>query len=137
MNHFNIRVYGILINLQQEVLLSNETYKGFSLTKFPGGGLEFGEGLLDCLKREWKEELDIDIQIKKHFYTTDFFQISAFDPESQVISIYYIVQADNEEIDFNKCNEHAYHWISMKNLSIQDVTMPIDKIVVSQLLNMI
>ena len=57
----NIRVYGILINSQKEVLLSDEKYRDVEFTKFPGGGLEWGEGTKETLIREFQEELDIII----------------------------------------------------------------------------
>jgi hypothetical protein len=40
---FNIRVYGILINEQKQVLVADEFIRGNYYTKFPGGGLEFGK----------------------------------------------------------------------------------------------
>src|ERR1044071_8676230 len=94
---FNLRVYGILINDKKQVLVSDEFIRGSFYTKFPGGGLEFGEGTRDCLKREFKEELDLDVTVGDHLYTTDYFQMSAFKPTDQIISIYYFVTA-NEEI---------------------------------------
>jgi ADP-ribose pyrophosphatase YjhB (NUDIX family) len=87
---FNVRVYGILINEQQQVLVSDELIRGGYFTKFCGGGLEFGEGTRDCLKREFKEEMNLDVSVGKHLYTTDFFQESAFSRGQQIISIYYL-----------------------------------------------
>ena len=55
MKRFNVRVYGIYITPQQQILLSDERIGDFCFTKFPGGGLEFGEGLHEALIREWKE----------------------------------------------------------------------------------
>src|SRR5438067_57377 len=89
---FNVRVYGILIK-EESVLITDECVYGQLITKFPGGGLQFGEGLIDCLKREFREELEMDIEVANHFYTTDFFQSSAFNEKQQVISIYYLVKA--------------------------------------------
>ncbi|MFN3529962.1 MAG: NUDIX domain-containing protein [Bacteroidia bacterium] len=89
---FTIRIYGILISQNNELLISEEWYKNMKFTKFPGGGLELGEGSIDCLKREFKEELGLEIQVTSHFYTTDFFVVSAFNPEVQVLSVYYMVQ---------------------------------------------
>lgn len=88
---FNIRVYGLLINENQEILVSDEQEYGMQFTKFPGGGLEYGEGIIDGLKREFIEECSLEIDIVNHFYTTDFFVKSAFN-ESQIISVYYVVQ---------------------------------------------
>ena len=90
---FNIRVYGILSEPERGVLVSDEFIRGGYYTKFPGGGLEFGEGTRDCLKREFMEEMNLPVLVKEHLYTTDFFQMSAFNPEHQIISIYYFVQA--------------------------------------------
>src|SRR6188508_794273 len=92
MPNFNIRVYGILINDKKQVLVADEYIRGGYYTKFPGGGLEFGEGTRDCLKRELKEELGIEAVIGDHIYTTDYYQVSAFRPEDQIISIYYFAK---------------------------------------------
>ncbi|MFT3903675.1 MAG: NUDIX hydrolase [Niabella sp.] len=88
---FNIRVYGILLNEKKQVLVSDEKiYKdNLNVTKFPGGGLELGEGPIDCIIRECKEEMNADVEVLEHLYTTDFFQPSAFNDEHQIISIYY------------------------------------------------
>ncbi len=144
---FNIRVYGILINLLNQILLSDELIKGKHYTKFPGGGLEFGEGIADCLIREFKEETNLDIKIDEHFYTTDFFQVSAFNPAHQIISVYYKVKVDdgfelikhfeniNQETQLQKENNNAevFKWIDLNKLSENDVSLPIDKLVVKLL----
>src|SRR6476661_9175381 len=93
MNRFNVRVYGVLKNSANEVLVSDELIRGNYYTKFPGGGLEFGEGTRDCLKREFLEEMNLKVEVQEHLYTTDFFQMSAFNPDHQIISIYYKVKA--------------------------------------------
>jgi 8-oxo-dGTP diphosphatase len=90
---FNVRVYGILINEKKQVLVSDEFIRGNYYTKFPGGGLESGEGTRDCLKREFMEEMNLKVEIGDHIYTTDFYQRSAFNPEHQIISIYYYAKA--------------------------------------------
>jgi ADP-ribose pyrophosphatase YjhB (NUDIX family) len=92
---FNIRVYGLWIQ-DGMLLINEELVMGRKIIKLPGGGLQWGEGTEDCLKREWVEELGIDIEVGAHFYTTHFFQASAFD-NSQVISIYYLVSANKPE----------------------------------------
>ena len=74
MQRFNIRVYGILINVQKQVLLSDEFIRGNYYTKFPGGGLEFGEGTRDCLKREFKEEMDLETLLKTYFASNEKLQ---------------------------------------------------------------
>lgn len=123
---FNIRVYGIWIH-NNKVLVNEELVRERKIIKFPGGGLHWGEGIKDCLIREWKEELNIDIEVLNHFYTTDFFQASAFD-NSQVISIYYLVTGIVPgTIVNNEPNERTY-WMDIKDISADTFTLPIDKI---------
>ncbi len=140
MKRFNIRVYGIWINGKQEILVSDERIGDFKFTKFPGGGLEFGEGIKDCLIREWKEELNIDIEVGNHIYTTDFFQLSAFDQTSQIISIYYnvrpmdakpLIDLREKVFDFhgNGHEEITFRQLPLQQFSAMDVSLPIDKIV--------
>src|SRR5215470_8387227 len=139
---FNIRVYGILINEQKQVLVSDEYIRGSYYTKFPGGGLELGEGTRDCLKREFKEEMDLNVKIGDHIYTTDFYQRSAFNPAHQIISIYYFAEAlepiraplRNKPFDFDerelkmyqeKGETETFRFIDWGNFSEETVTLPI------------
>ena len=147
---FNLRVYGILLGENREILVSDEFIRGNQYTKFPGGGLEFGEGTRDCLKREFKEEMNLEVLVTDHLYTTDFFQMSAFNPEHQIISIYYKVEA-LEEIrvplrtrlfDFDEAQMEVYRktgetetfrFIPWDFFSAESVTLPIDKVVATLL----
>lgn len=130
---FNIRVYGIWLQ-NERVLVSEEVIKGTTFVKFPGGGLELGEGIQDCLRREWQEELGMDIRVLGHFYTTDFYQPSLFD-DTQVISIYYKIQPihpDNYIINRNE-HEHSY-WVKLTDITKDTFSLPIDKRVAQMLL---
>jgi len=122
---FNIRVYGICI-ANDKLLVNEEIIRGKKIIKFPGGGLQWGEGTTDCLKREWKEELNVDIEVKTHFYTTDFFQASAFD-DSQVISIYYLVTAEVPGTIINSEPNERTYWMDLKDTSADTFTLAIDK----------
>src|SRR6187200_2802460 len=92
-NKVTIRVYGILTDENKRVLLSDEFIRGDYYTKFPGGGLELGEGTRDCLRREFMEEMNLRVEVGQHIYTTDFYQMSAFNPADQIIAIYYFAKA--------------------------------------------
>lgn len=143
---FNIRVYGILINENKQVLVTDEFIRGNYYTKFCGGGMEFGEGTIDCLKREFMEEMHLKIEVISHLYTTDFFQKSAFHPQQQIISIYYRVKAlepitvplRSKPFDFDEQQLKVYaemqmtetfRFINWEEFSANSVTLPIDKVV--------
>ncbi|MCX6320086.1 MAG: NUDIX domain-containing protein [Bacteroidetes bacterium] len=146
MSLFNIRVYGILINEARQVLVSDELIRGSYITKFPGGGLEFGEGSRDCLRREFLEEMNLRVEVGDHIYTTDFFQLSAFNPSHQIISIYYAAHAlepinvpiRTKPFDFDeaqlkiyeeKKETETFRFIDHHEFSPDHLTLPIDKIV--------
>lgn len=131
-DRFNIRVYGIWVQ-DERVLVSEEEIRGKEYIKFPGGGLELGEGIIQCLKREWVEELDMEIEVLEHFYTTDHFQASAFD-KSQVISIYYMVKPIHPDIYIinRNENEHSY-WVKLTDMNETTFSLPIDKKVAKML----
>ena len=143
---FNIRVYGILSGINGEILVSDELIRGNQYSKFPGGGLEFGEGTRDCLVREFQEEMSLSVKVTDHLYTTDFFQMSAFNPEHQIISIYYRVEALEEikvplraqMFDFDEAQMEVYRktgetetfrFIPWEEFSEESVSLPIDKVV--------
>lgn len=142
MSYFNVRVYGLLINQHNEVLVSDEEEYGFRFSKFPGGGLELGEGLIDGLKREFVEECEADVDVLSHFYTTDFYEKSAFN-DSQLISVYYLVKektplqlAFKDTIyDFDGEGEllQAFRWVKIEDLDLESITFKTDK-TVAQLL---
>lgn len=138
---FNIRVYGIPL-YEGRALVTDEHRFGKSFTKFVGGGLEFGEGTIDCLKREFSEELSLNIDGTEHFYTTDFFQASAFHHRNQIISIYYLIRKfDPEKIPHTTTvndfvpeeRAQCFRWIALKDLSEKDMSFPIDKVVAKML----
>ena len=137
MSYFNVRVYGLLVNDKNELLLSDEQFNSFMFTKFPGGGVELGEGLIDALKREFIEECNLEIEIVSHFYTTDFYEKSSFN-DSQVISVYYLVKAvqpiylnfKSLVFDFDEGEEQAFRWVNLHALSPNEVTFRTDKTVI-------
>lgn len=136
---FNVRVYGLLVQ-DGKVLVTDEIRGGTKMTKFPGGGLEFGEGLADGLKREFKEELNIDVKIGELFYINDFLQVSSFNPKDQLILVYYSVKVKCGEIkstkipfNFETEEPQCFRWLDVDQLMENDFTFPIDKEVVKKL----
>ncbi len=147
---FNVRVYGILIDDQARLLVSDEFIRGAYITKLPGGGLEIGEGTREGLAREFMEEANLNISVGEHFYTTDFFQISAFNNTDQIISIYYLVHSDKTEtiitkqkaFDFlpdqvadEKGTAEHLRWVPLSELREETMTLPIDKVAIKLLLS--
>lgn len=134
---FNIRVYGLVINEMAQILLSDEYMLDMKMTKFPGGGLQFGEGPEDCLKREVIEELGQEIEIIEHVYTTGFFQRALFFEDNQLISIYYRIRLKElsriktsvRPFDFPEDvnGSQSFRWADLAALPEEALTFAIDR----------
>lgn len=141
---FTIRVYGLLTKPPDLVLVTDELRFGTAMTKFPGGGLELGEGTRTCLEREFMEELGVKISTLEHFYTTDYYQETALTTKPmQLISIYYFVESDQTEgiktveqafaFESHQEGEQVFRWISIRDAHPSEITFPIDKLVFEML----
>ena len=131
-NKINIRVYAIYLNEKNELMALDERYAGEKLIKLPGGGLEFGEGTIECLHREFAEELNLKIEVLEHFYTQEDFLVSRFRENEQLLTIYYTVNILNLE-DLNILDDSIENvkWISLHEEN--PLPLPIDKIVFQKL----
>lgn len=144
MASFNIRVYGILLNPDGGVLISDEFERNTRFTKFPGGGMEIGESTIEALKREFMEECSMEIKVGKHLYTTDFYVRSIFN-DSQVISIYYQVfnvypielGIKTRVFDFEGTGEtlQSFRWVLLKDLTPEMMTFETEKKMVEILIS--
>ena len=134
-SRFNIRVYALII-FKNNILLSRELIQNELIYKFPGGGVELGEGFVDALQREAKEEMGQHLNHITHFYTTDFFQRSSFDSSEQLISVYFTASLSKHFINRLKMplkDQPVFEWKTLVDLNEEDLHFPIDK----KVLNMI
>jgi ADP-ribose pyrophosphatase YjhB (NUDIX family) len=128
----NIRVYAIYLNEKNELMALDEGYAGEKLIKLPGGGLEFGEGTIECLHREFAEELNLKIEVLEHFYTQEDFLVSRFRENEQLLTIYYTVNILNlDELKILDESIENVKWISLHEEN--PLPLPIDKIVFEKL----
>jgi len=134
MTPFNVRIYGLLVH-ENRLLIIREPFAGMIIDKFPGGGLEFGEGTRDCLKREFKEELNLEIEVLEHIYTQDFFLASRFDEKEQILMIYYKVTAkDIAQLEILDSDIQALIWKDLNEVTTKDLSLPTDKLVLEMVL---
>lgn len=141
-SRFNIRVY-LVIRMNGKLLLSDERIKGGHYVKLPGGGLEYGEGPIDCAKREALEELGQEVEIKRHLHTTEEFVQSAFYEDDQVIAIYYEAEfkespkfwVSEEHHDYvgNGEDEESFRWVDWDSLEESHMSFPTDQALIRKL----
>jgi 8-oxo-dGTP diphosphatase len=142
--NFVIRVYGVIINNRNEVLITDEFQLNREMTKFPGGGLLFGEGPVDCLRREFSEECNgQEIKNIRHFYTTDYFQKALFYKNHQLISIYYMAdlklplrfKISEKPFDFDTMlnGNQSFRWLNLASATSDMLSFPVDQLVLAKL----
>ena len=132
MKPFNVRVYAFLEH-EGKILVIHEPFQGKLIYKFPGGGLVFGEGTRDCLIREFKEELNLEVEITEHLYTQDFFMANAFDSSEQIILIYYIARTTAESLEKLEVLDddiEALIWAKVEDLNPDDFSLAADKVAI-------
>ena len=136
MRMFNIRVYGVAVH-QGNVLVCREPFQGYLVTKFPGGGLEFGEGPEQTLIREMMEETGQSIELLSHLYTTGFFVASLRDPREQLISIYYrmtLPLPEKLQAMSQDGQPVLFEWLDLNAIAAHDFDLPADRFVAEQFL---
>lgn len=140
---YTIRVYMLIVNERLEILLSDEYQLDMKMVKFPGGGMEYGEGSIDCLQREAMEEFGQSLANIRHFYTTDYYQKALFFDDHQLISIYYLadltrqlrIRVSDRPFDFPELinGQQSFRWVSLKDIQEKDLTFPVDRKVIGLL----
>lgn len=136
-----VRCYALICNDLDEVLISDEKQGEWTFTKFPGGGLEFGEGIKECVQRELKEELNLECEVGELFYVNDFFQASALHTNKQLIAFYFLVTLNTRNTDYRTNYEvpildegEKQRWVKIDELNEEMFTFPIDRLVVKKLI---
>ena len=133
-DRFNIRVYGLLI-FENQLMILKEPYAGEILYKFPGGGLEFGEGVIECLEREFLEELNLKITKTHHFYTQEGFLASKFRKNEQLLTVYYMVEVESiTELKLLDNSIEEVIWCDLNKYQKSPLILPIDQLVWDKLL---
>lgn len=130
-NSINVRVYAACIK-DKKVFTLFEEYVGEKLIKLPGGGLEFGEGTIECLKREFAEELNLEIENIQHLYTQEDFIISKFKQNQQLLTVYYTADIKDESaLKIMDATIEKAEWISLAEEN--PFNLPVDRIVFEKL----
>ena len=150
LRRFNVRVYFFLLDRplignrpdpESQVLLSDEFLSGKNCTKWPGGGLEFGEGPQDCAHREALEELGQDICLGPLIHATGNFVRSSWRGEEQVLCQYYLAtlkeppafRVSAQPFDYPSPNVESFRWTPLHSVTQEDLSFEVDRDALSTL----
>ena len=126
---FSPGVCAVITNTKDQILLHKRTdCKKWSL---PGGKMKIGESISDCCRRELKEEMNIDIKIKKiiGIYTSpdcifDFGKGYIFQP----FVVAFLCTSIKDNFTINKESIDA-QWFNQDEISSLDLVPYVDKII--------
>lgn len=76
--------------------------------EFPGGKVEEGESFEDCLKRELKEELDMEVEVKGHFLTVNH------DYDGFSIELISFI-CDYKNTSYRMSDHDKFAWVKISN----------------------
>ncbi|WP_210489103.1 NUDIX domain-containing protein [Rufibacter aurantiacus] len=115
-----IRVCGLLV--QEDTLLLARHKAAFGEGNYwmpPGGGLDFGEKVKDCLRREFLEETGLEVEVGRFLYLNEFLR-----PPLHAIELFFEVRLVSGTLALGTDPEHEAHaqlLEEVKFLSIRDM----------------
>lgn len=120
-----MRVNGILIQDEALLLVQLKSPVNDELVWMPpGGGLEFGESMEACLKREFKEESGLDIEMGSLGFVNELVS-----PPFHAVECYFNVKrtggdlrlGNDPELEKNNQLLKDLQWVALQNLSEKKV----------------
>jgi 8-oxo-dGTP diphosphatase len=123
MKHLIIKVaeYAIILNTKSEFLMLQFLENHNNTWHFPGGRLNVGDQSIEALKREVKEETNVNITNIKPFFT------KVYDEKSPKYAVFFTAKV-KEPYEVKISDEHQdYKWFSKKDLNTINYKQPFYK----------
>lgn len=113
MAEIKVAVKGILIKNHKMLLVKRSASDeiGAGTWENVGGGLQFGESFEAALKREFLEEVGLNINIQHHLYSTTFLTGQT----RQIVLLTFLCASENDEVSLSV--EHdQFLWATKEEL---------------------
>lgn len=118
-----IRVVATILEKDNGILIARRNYGDFAgLWEFPGGKYEEGETGEQAIKREIKEEFDVDIAVKEYLCTVEH----DYEKFHLIMDCYICVLLNN---DLHLHDHSAIKWVSSDDLNVD--WLPADRKVIN------
>ncbi|ANC79117.1 hypothetical protein ABE65_020830 [Fictibacillus phosphorivorans] len=117
---FNYRVAAVMIKEGRVLMHRAKAETNWSL---PGGRVKLGEDAKSSLKREMKEELDLNVTVDGFLWTVENFFTYA-EKEIHEVGLYFKITAENplplhdgEEFTVLEADRLVFKWVSLEDLN--------------------
>lgn len=118
-------VVGALIYNDKNEIFLGKSYKWGENWIIPGGHLEWGEKLSDCVKREVKEETDLDVENIELVGIQESIFSKEFHKKKHMVFMDYCCQTKSDDVELND-EIQEYVWIdskdALKNYQLAEAT---------------
>lgn len=119
-NKLRSRVCGICIQDDKLLLVRHgSTVNNNAFWAPPGGGIQYGETMQACLKRELQEETGLEVKVERFLFVNEFLQpplhAIEFFFEAKIIGGTMKTGADPEAAEGEQLIEHV-QWLTIKEL---------------------
>lgn len=123
-------IHGVIINNSSEILLHKR--EDSPIWAIPGGKIELDESIEQCLRREMKEELGVEVFAERllGIYTDPSYILALGDNVQRVFLIVFLCVITSGELKLTS-ETMEYHWFTKKDLSSIE-TFPLVKEIANQ-----
>jgi len=102
---------GLIINEKNEIFLM-KSHKWKNQYALPGGHIEFGEKAEDAVRREIKEETNLDVEVLEFFMMQDcIFPEEFYKKDRHFIFLDFICRAKSSDVQLNE-EAQSYIWVN-------------------------
>lgn len=121
-NHYPEPVVGAFILNDKHKLFLMKSHKWSNLYVVPGGHIEWEETIEHALKREVKEETNLDVFNPTFICLWEFINEDEFIKKKHMIALNYLVHTKSKEVMLND-EAQKYIWVTRE----EALTLPLEK----------
>ncbi|MEK3954770.1 MULTISPECIES: NUDIX hydrolase [Psychrobacillus] len=120
---FNYRVGGLIVHDNKLLIMQDQ---GQPYYYVPGGRIKMNEKSEDAVKREIKEELGVEVTVKRMLWVNEnFFKEETLNEQFHEICFFYLLELEDEKLLNNnefvvdeEGKTHTYYWKTLNELKL-------------------